>query len=91
MPKQRKCNENGLGRAPDVVPADGQILYGVKAIAGFMGIRDRQALGLIERGRLPHFRIGKIVCAKRAAVLLWIDVQEAASAKPEAVCEGQVA
>lgn len=59
------------------MPASGEILYGVKAIAAFLGVRDRQALHLVETDRIPFFRVGKIVCARRAALRTWISQQEA--------------
>ena len=57
----------------------GHMLYGVRAIADFLGVRPRQALGLIERGHLPHYHIGKIVCANRSTVQSLLADQEAKS------------
>jgi excisionase family DNA binding protein len=51
---------------------DGDLLYGATAIAAHLGIRKRQALYLIESNRLPHFRIGKIVCARRSLLSQWL-------------------
>ncbi len=58
-------------------PPSGMLLYGVQAIADFLGVRKRQALGLIERGHLPHYHVGKIVCANRATVTAWLRDREA--------------
>ncbi|TNC07094.1 DNA-binding protein [Methylobacterium terricola] len=63
----------------DEPQAEGLILYGVKAIARFLGIRDRQALHLIEQGRLPVFRSGRNVCAVREDVKAWAAEQAAAA------------
>ena len=40
------------------------LLYGVPAIAGFLGLRQRQARHQIEDGRIPVFRMGAIICAR---------------------------
>lgn len=61
--------------------APGLILYGTKAIGEFLGIGRRQAQHLVEAGRLPHFRVGKIVSARRSTLLAWIAEQEAKSQK----------
>ena len=60
-------------------PADsaGDMLYGTKSIAEHLGIRPRQALHLIEQDRLPHFHVGKIICARRSTLTAWIAAQEA--------------
>ena len=52
--------------------SDANLLYGVKAIAAFLGVTPRQALGLIERGHLTHFHVGKIVCARRSTLTAWL-------------------
>lgn len=66
----------------------GLLLYGVKAIADFLGVRQRQALGLIERGHLPHYHVGKIVCANRATLTAWLAAREAEAMKPKASTNG---
>lgn len=52
------------------------ILYGVVAIAGFFGLSRGTAQRQIERGEIPHFRLGGIVCARRSTLLTWIEEQE---------------
>jgi hypothetical protein len=47
-------------------PAD--LLYGVPAIASFLGLPVKNTYYLIEKRRLPHFRIGKTVCARRSTI-----------------------
>lgn len=56
---------------------EGELLYGAKAIAEFLGIRDRQALYLIEKGSLPVWREGRTVCARRSTLKRWIEQSEA--------------
>ena len=56
----------------------GLMLYGVKSIADFLGIRPRQALHLVEQDRIPHYRIGRIVCANQNTIRQWLADQEAA-------------
>jgi excisionase family DNA binding protein len=45
------------------------LLYGVHAIAEFLGIKQRAAKHLIETRRIPFFKVGKTVCARRARIL----------------------
>jgi hypothetical protein len=45
------------------------LLYGVHAIAEFLGIKQRAAKHLIETKRIPYFKVGKTVCARRARIL----------------------
>jgi hypothetical protein len=59
------------------IPSEGHLLYGTKAIAGFLGITPRQALHLTEQGRIPHFHIGRVLCANRNTLRHWLDQQEA--------------
>lgn len=60
-------------------PIEGEMLYGTKAIAEFLGIRPRQALHLVEQDRLPNFRVGRVVCANRSTLRAWLAEQEAAA------------
>ena len=52
--------------------AAADMLYGTRAIADHLGIRPRQALHMVETGRLPHFRVGKIICARRSTLMAWL-------------------
>jgi hypothetical protein len=59
----------------------GDTLYGANAIAKFMyGARDcrRAVYNLIENRRIPHFRLGATVCARKSVLMAWIAEQEAA-------------
>ena len=45
------------------------LLYGASAIATFLGIKRGVVYHLIETGRLPYFKVGKTVCARRSKLL----------------------
>ena len=51
------------------------LLYGVPAIAAFLGFRERQARHHIEEGRIPTFRMGSIICSRRSVLNAWLDNQ----------------
>lgn len=48
-------------------PDDG-LLYGVKDIAAHLGLTPRQAAHLIEKGHLPTFRLGAIICSTKGGL-----------------------
>jgi excisionase family DNA binding protein len=52
------------------------LLYGVPKIAEFLGITKRATYHLIEAKRLPHFKIGATVCARRASLIAAFDELE---------------
>jgi hypothetical protein len=59
----------------------GDILYGADGIAEFLyGDRKlrRKVYNLVETARLPHFRLGAVICARRSVLLHWIQAQERA-------------
>ena len=61
---------------PDL-PAD--ILYGAAEIAEFLLTGQngrRKVYHLVETSRLPVFRIGSKICARRSVLLKWIADQE---------------
>ena len=45
------------------------LLYGVASIAEFLGVKRRSAEHLIETKRIPYFKVGKTVCARRSKLL----------------------
>ena len=55
------------------------LLYGVPAIAAFLGLKPGAVYHLVEMGRLPTFKVGKTVCARRAKILAKFDELEAAA------------
>lgn len=57
----------------------GDILYGADAIAEFMygsTTARRAVYNLVQNKRIPHFRIGATVCARKSVLLSWIAEQE---------------
>lgn len=65
---------------------DTQLLVGHKAIARFLGLSPRFVSWHDEQGRLPTFRVGKSVCARKVKLLEWIEQQEhSASSKASTV------
>jgi hypothetical protein len=59
----------------------GDILHGAEGIAEFLyGDRKlrRKVYNLVETARLPHFRLGAVICARRSVLLDWIQAQERA-------------
>ena len=47
-------------------PQDPDLLYGVPAIAGALGLSIRQARHLSDRSAIPTFKVLKMVCARRS-------------------------
>ena len=60
----------------------GDLLQGADAIAEFLfgDRRQRRRVYYLTgeaRGRLPHFRLGAIICARKSTLLRWIEAHEA--------------
>jgi hypothetical protein len=68
-------------KPPDDATAElaNDILYGADAIAEFVfgerGTR-RKIYYLAEYTRMPIFRIGSVLCARRSVLMKWIEGQE---------------
>jgi excisionase family DNA binding protein len=52
------------------------LLTGAEAIAAFMGVKPRRVYHLAEAQRLPVFRMGSTLCARRSTLLRWIEDME---------------
>lgn len=52
------------------------LLTGADAIAAFMGLKARRVYHLAETQRLPVFRLGATLCARRSTLLKWIAEME---------------
>jgi len=78
-----KIPETSAAQLANEAPAGAlasDILYGAEQIAEFVyGDKRyrRKVYNLIVTGRMPHFRLGVIVCARRTVLLKWIASQEA--------------
>ncbi|UKJ74499.1 helix-turn-helix domain-containing protein [Azospirillum brasilense] len=60
----------------------GRLLYGLKAIANYLGITERQARHLHDKDKLPTRKEGKRVFASRDALDRWI--ADPAAGQPDA-------
>ncbi|WP_077962403.1 helix-turn-helix domain-containing protein [Ensifer adhaerens] len=60
--------------ANDNVSAD--ILKGAEEIAAFLGEDSRAIYYALSKGRLPHFRVGQNIRARKSTLLAWIAEQE---------------
>lgn len=70
-------------------PNAADLLYGVKAIAAFLGLTDRQAQHRIDAGDIPTFRLGGVkrgtICARRSSLRTWLaDLERQAQAQGRA-------
>jgi hypothetical protein len=73
MTEIKSCNTN----KDETMTESADLLYGVPAIASFLGLPVKNTYYLIEKRRLPHFRIGKTVCARRSTILSATDASRA--------------
>jgi hypothetical protein len=56
------------------------LLTGADAIAAFMGVKPRRVYHLAETLRLPVFRLGATLCARRSTLIRWIEDMERSAA-----------
>jgi hypothetical protein len=67
-------------RAKDSIAGD--VLYGADGIAAYLygdATQRRKIYNLVETERLPHFRLGALICARKSILLGWIADQEKAA------------
>lgn len=86
-------NQSGASSPPSSPPKAGalagDILYGADTIAEFVygsKIHRRKVYNLIETNRLPHFRLGMIICSRKSVLLAWIAEQEQRPMRPDSEC-----
>lgn len=60
----------------------GALVYGLKAIGAFVGINSRQAKHLCETNQIPHFHMGRVICAERAALTAHFKAKAAEGFQP---------
>jgi hypothetical protein len=60
-----------------VEPRSPRVLYGTAAIAGYLGLRPKQAEHLIAAKRFPTFRIGRRPAARPETLDRWLAEEEA--------------
>jgi len=76
-PMRHACDKKGRKIMTDTnTTAAPDLLYGAHAIADFLGVKLRSAQHLIETKRIPYFKIGKTVAARRSKLLAALDQLE---------------
>ena len=71
-----------MNDTPTDTPVAGDIIVGADEIASFLGIKRRQVYNASERGYLPLFRMGSLLCARRTTLSRWIVEQERRGLRP---------
>lgn len=61
-------------RGPELEPLG--ILFGLKAVARFMGVSKQQARALSRRGAIPTFELDGVTCARRSAIRQHVEALE---------------
>jgi hypothetical protein len=77
-----RAGETPGPKTPEVRPLADDILRGAEEIAAFLFGSTRQrrkVYHLAETSRMPCFRLGAVLCARRSTLLGWIEEQEARS------------
>lgn len=61
--------------------AESDLLYGVPAIAAYLGLTEKQARHRIEAGSIPTFKMPgtRTVCARRSSLTAWLAELEASA------------
>lgn len=67
-----------MNHANDNIATD--LLKGADEIAAFLGEDARAVYFAISKGRIPHFRVGQNIRARKSTLLTWIAQQEGAAA-----------
>ena len=71
--------------APGEIPTLSEdMLVGAAAIADFLGLGRQRVYKVVERGHLPVFHIGALVCARRSTIIEWVVRQERGVAQQNA-------
>ena len=65
--------------SPDLCLVADDLLRGADQIAAYLGLSRRQAYHVISHKRLPTFRLGTVICARKSSLLRWIEAEEAKS------------
>jgi excisionase family DNA binding protein len=60
----------------DNIPIAHDMLRGADKIAEYLGMERRQIYHLSEKTRLPVFKIGATLCARKSTLMAWIVAQE---------------
>lgn len=52
------------------------LLYGVEAIARYLNMTTAQVYHLHGDRKMPTFKMGKKVCARKASLITWLEAME---------------
>jgi hypothetical protein len=73
------CHLSEPAAASSPASIAGDILYGADGIAEFLygnAKLRRKVYNLVETGRIPYFKLGAGLCARKSVLLAWIAAQE---------------
>ena len=59
----------------DAASESSTILYGVPAIAKWLGLTQKQTRHRVQRGQIPSFRIGSTICCTTTILTMWLGEQ----------------
>ena len=65
------------------MPDNGLILAGARPIAAHLGVRPHQVHYWCKAGLLPHFRVGRTLCADREALRAWVAERQGAASSSQ--------
>ena len=78
--REKKCERKAMtDTTPNDVP---DLLWGVASIASYLGVKRRVAYHLVETRRIPYFKVGRTVCARRSKLIAVLDEFEAQKTAP---------
>jgi excisionase family DNA binding protein len=60
----------------DIINEGPDLLYGAAKIADYLGVKRSVVYHLVETGRLPSFKVGAVVCARRSKLNAAFDEME---------------
>ncbi|MDV2988163.1 UNVERIFIED_CONTAM: DNA-binding protein [Methylobacteriaceae bacterium AG10] len=66
-----------MTRRNPTVPPSGDLLYGAKAVAEFLGVKKSIAVHLMRAKLIPTFPLGDIHCARRSSITRHFETMEA--------------
>lgn len=64
------------------MPDNGLILAGARPIAADLGVRPNQVYYWAKAGLMPHFYVGRTLCADRAALRAWVAERQGKASSP---------
>jgi len=73
---------------PEFDNLHGDLLHGASALAEFPYGESKvshRIYKLVDKEKLPHFRLGSTICARKSTLLLWIAEQQYGSVKQSSV------